>query len=169
MILEPVDKDYEPVADGTVSDTVLLTFLGNEVQPFIRYDLGDRLCFHTTPCPCGSPFRSFEVEGRRATILELGSTSLSPLIFDLNHEKASRVQLVQVAESAFEVRAVLDAGADSVAVYDTLVRSVQGVLKRNGVSNAVVRRSDKEIFIGESGKFHEIVPLREDVRAESTN
>ena len=35
---------------------MLLTVLANDVQPFIRYDLGDCLRFYKDPCPCGSPF-----------------------------------------------------------------------------------------------------------------
>ena len=41
VIFEAVDEAMRPVPDGTVSATVLLTVLANDVQPFIRYDLGD--------------------------------------------------------------------------------------------------------------------------------
>ena len=160
VILEPVDSNYRPVEDDTVSDTVLLTFLGNEVQPFIRYDLGDRIRFYSTPCPCGSPFRSFQIEGRDATVIKLGNVSLSPLVFDLEHEGALRVQLVQTAETAFELRAELLESADPDTVFAALTHSVQDVLEHNGVSNAVVRRSDKEPIVGESGKFREVIPLK---------
>lgn len=49
-----------------------LTVLANEVQPFIRYDLGDCVRFNGDSCPCGSPFRSFQVEGRQATLVRVG-------------------------------------------------------------------------------------------------
>ena len=45
VILEAVDEAMRPVPDGTLSATVLLTVLANDVQPFIRYDLGDCLRF----------------------------------------------------------------------------------------------------------------------------
>ena len=67
VILEAVDDVMQPVPDGTLSASVLLTVLANEVQPFIRYDLGDCVRYDTERCPCGSPFRSFQVEGREAT------------------------------------------------------------------------------------------------------
>ena len=49
-LLEPVDENYQPVAPGVVSYTVLVTDLANRVQPLIRYDLGDRAKLAATPC-----------------------------------------------------------------------------------------------------------------------
>ena len=83
VILEAVDEAMRPVPDGTLSTTVLLTVLANDVQPFIRYDLGDCVRFYADPCPCGSRFRSFQVEGREATLVRVGEVTLSPLVFDL--------------------------------------------------------------------------------------
>ncbi len=51
VILEAVDETMRPMRDGTTSATVLLTVLANDVQPIIRYDLGDRLRFYTDPYP----------------------------------------------------------------------------------------------------------------------
>jgi phenylacetate-CoA ligase len=65
VILEAVDRDGRPVADGTASHTALLTNLANFVQPIIRYDLGDSITFLPEPCPCGSPLPALRVEGRR--------------------------------------------------------------------------------------------------------
>lgn len=45
VILEAVDETMEPVPDGELSTTALLTVLSNHIQPFIRYDIGDRLRF----------------------------------------------------------------------------------------------------------------------------
>jgi phenylacetate-CoA ligase len=104
VILEAVDEAMQPVLDGTLSSTVLLTVLANDVQPFIRYDLGDRVHFYTDPCACGSPFRSFQVEGREATLVRVGEVTLSPLVFDLEYERARRIQLVQKREREFELR-----------------------------------------------------------------
>ncbi len=50
VILEAVDEAFQPVPDGMLSATVLLTVLANEVQPFIRYDLGDCVRFHQDAC-----------------------------------------------------------------------------------------------------------------------
>jgi phenylacetate-coenzyme A ligase PaaK-like adenylate-forming protein len=85
VILEAVDENKQPVPDGELSTTSLLTVLSNHVQPFIRYDIGDRLRFYRDPCACGSPFRSFQIEGRQATVVRVGNVILTPLAFDLEH------------------------------------------------------------------------------------
>lgn len=160
VILEAVDKAMQPVPDGTLSDTVLLTVLANEVQPFIRYDLGDCVRFHTDACPCGSPFRSFDVEGRQATLVRVGEVSLSPLVFDLEHDQARRAQLVQTAERAFEVRIQLAEGAAEGPVFDAVIATVKGVFRDNGLADVTVTACDAPPAFTASGKFHEVVPLK---------
>jgi phenylacetate-coenzyme A ligase PaaK-like adenylate-forming protein len=160
VILEAVDEAMGPVPDGTLSATVLLTVLANDVQPFIRYELGDCVRFYTDPCPCGSPFRSFQVEGREATLVHLGDVTLSPLVFDLEHEHARRIQLVQLSEREFEVRIEL---ADEVAagvVFEEVIQSVKRVFRDNGLDDVAVRESQAPPELTASGKFHEALPLR---------
>ena len=159
VILEAVDEAMQPVPDGTLSASALLTVLANEVQPFIRYDLGDCVRFYEAPCPCGSPFRSFQVEGRQATLVRVGEVTLSPLVFDLEHDQAQRVQLIQTGEREFEVRIQL---ADQAAerVFQEVVASVQKVFRENGLDDVTVRESDALPEFTASGKFHEVVPLR---------
>jgi len=160
VVLEAVDEAMRPVPDGTLSATVLLTVLANDVQPFIRYDLGDCVRFHTDPCPCGSPFRSFQVEGREATLVRVGEVTLSPLVFDLEHEHARRIQLVQTSERDFEVR--IDVADDSAAgeVFEELIRSVKRVFRDNGLEDVAVTESHAPPELTASGKFHEVLPLR---------
>jgi len=160
VILEAVDEAMQPVADGTLSASVLLTVLANEVQPFIRYDLGDCVRFHTDSCPCGSPFRSFQVEGREATLVRVGEVTLSPLVFDLEHERARRVQLVQTGERDFEVRIDLIDGAAAGAVFQEVIERVNRVFGDNGLEQVVVRESRAPPEFTASGKFHEVLPLR---------
>jgi phenylacetate-CoA ligase len=159
VILEAVDKNYQEVPDGTLSVTCLLTVLANHAQPFIRYDLGDRLRFHTDPCPCGSPFRSFEVEGRQATIVRVGQVSLSPLAFDLEHEYAQRVQMVQTSERVFEIRAELLSQGHEDQVFGQLIQATREVFANNGLTDVQVRQSDASPQLTASGKFHEVIPL----------
>ncbi len=159
VILEAVDENMQPVPDGSVSDTALLTVLVNDVQPIIRYDIGDRLRFYPDPCPCGSPFRSFQVEGRQATLLHIGDVALSPLVFDLEHEQARRIQLVQTAEREFEVRIELGEDAVSEAVFEQVIQSVKRVFQENNLLDVEVRDSQSPPQLTASGKFHEILPL----------
>jgi len=160
VILEAVDDAMRPVPDGKLSASVLLTVLANDVQPFIRYDLGDCIRFHTDPCPCGSPFRSFEVEGRDATLVRVGEVTLSPLVFDLENEDARRVQLVQTSERAFEVRIEFTGEAAAGPVFQEVIESVKQVFRDNGLEDVAVRESQAPPEFTASGKFHEVLPLR---------
>ena len=164
VILEAVDESMRPVPDGTLSATVLLTVLANDVQPFIRYDLGDCLRFYADPCPCGSPFRSFQVEGREATLVRVGEVTLSPLVFDLEHEHARRIQLVQTSEREFEVRMEPADEAATGVVFQEVIQSVKRVFHDNGLEDVAVRESQAPPEFTASGKFHDVLPLR---RADS--
>jgi putative adenylate-forming enzyme len=74
VLLEPVDAQHRPVPDGDWSHTTLITHLAHEVQPIIRYDLGDRIRVQPGPCPCGSPFPVIEVHGRCDDPLQMQAT-----------------------------------------------------------------------------------------------
>jgi phenylacetate-CoA ligase len=160
VILEAVDAAMRPVPDGTLSATVLLTVLANNVQPFVRYDLGDCIRFHPDPCPCGSPFRSFEVEGREATLVRVSDVTLSPLVFDLEHEQARRIQLVQTSEKDFEVRIEAADEAAAGSIFQEVIQSVKRVFRENGLGDVAVRESQAAPEFTASGKFHEVLPLR---------
>jgi len=160
VILEAVDEAMRPVPDGTLSASALLTVLANDVQPFIRYDLGDCVRFHTDPCPCGSPYRSLEVEGREATLVHVGEVTLSPLVFELEHERAQRVQLVQTGDRDFEVRIQLADEAAAGDVFQEVIASVKRVFRDNGLEDIAVRESRTPPEFTASGKFHEVLPLR---------
>ncbi|NDC54002.1 MAG: phenylacetate--CoA ligase family protein [Planctomycetia bacterium] len=66
-ILENVDDDHRPVPPGEPGRKVLVTNLANRVQPFIRYEVPDRIVMATEPCRCGSRLpRIGRIEGRSA-------------------------------------------------------------------------------------------------------
>jgi phenylacetate-coenzyme A ligase PaaK-like adenylate-forming protein len=66
-LLEVVDEAGRPVPPGQPGQKVLLTNLANAVQPFIRYEVSDRIVMATSPCRCGSRLpRIARVEGRAA-------------------------------------------------------------------------------------------------------
>jgi phenylacetate-coenzyme A ligase PaaK-like adenylate-forming protein len=66
-IFEVVDDDYRPVPPGQLGKKILVTNLANTVQPFIRYEVGDRVMMAVEPCRCGSRLpRIDHVEGRAA-------------------------------------------------------------------------------------------------------
>lgn len=163
VILEPVDINLRPVPDGTLSDKALLTVLSNYAQPFIRYELGDRLRFYKDVCSCGSPFRSFQVEGRQATLIHIGAINLSPLIFDLEHERAQRIQLVQLNEKVFEVRAEVTNPVDTATIFDEIIQSVRNVFDANGLAEVEIKRSSAPPKLTPSGKFHAVLAFKKNL------
>ncbi len=80
-ILEVVDENYQPVVPGRLGNKVLLTNLANTVQPFIRYEIGDRLIMATEPCGCGNRMPRIEkIVGRVADFFWVRtSTGYRPL------------------------------------------------------------------------------------------
>ena len=82
VIVEPVDKDNNPVGYGVRSDKVLITNLSNYIQPFIRYELTDRIIVHNEKCKCGKSSCWLEIEGRTDDILEFeNGTLIAPMSF----------------------------------------------------------------------------------------
>jgi phenylacetate-CoA ligase len=69
VILEAVDETYKKVPDGTFSHTSLLTNLCNFIQPTIRYELGDQICFDPFPCACGNHLPTIRIMGRSSECL----------------------------------------------------------------------------------------------------
>jgi phenylacetate-CoA ligase len=60
-----VEVEPEEETETYVSGPLLVTGLGNDVLPFLRYRIGDVGTMAKTPCPCGRPGDSFfEIEGR---------------------------------------------------------------------------------------------------------
>jgi phenylacetate-CoA ligase len=73
-ILEVVNERNQPVAPGQAGAKVLLTNLANQIQPFIRYEIGDRVTMATTACGCGNLLPRIErLEGRTADFFWIGA------------------------------------------------------------------------------------------------
>jgi phenylacetate-CoA ligase len=117
------------------------------------------LRFYRDPCACGSPFRSFQIQGRQATVVRVGNVNLSPLAFDLEHESAQRVQLAQTSEFVFEVRAKLLNHDNPDQIFEQIIQSVNEVFAKNGLKNVKVGKSDTPPHLTASGKFHEVIPF----------
>jgi phenylacetate-coenzyme A ligase PaaK-like adenylate-forming protein len=111
-ILEVVDEDNQPVADGKKGAKVLLTNLANYVQPYIRYEIGDIVSMATNECGCGSNLPLIgRVEGRDSDVFwiegEDGLRQLQQGVFELammHVLDAREFQLVQDDPRRFRVR-----------------------------------------------------------------
>lgn len=158
VILEPVEADYRPTPPGQRSFTTLLTYLGNRLQPVIRYDLGDRLVARPDPCPCGSPLPAVQVEGRTNDVLlfRTPAGALVPVlplaitsVFD--ETAVGRYQLVQTDENTLSIR--LDRQDDARA-WQTIETGVRAFLAARGLAHVAVVRDDEPAAAQPgSGKF----------------
>ena len=86
-ILEVVDENNRPVPVGESGAKVLITNLANNVQPIIRYEIGDLVTMATKPCGCGSNMPLIErIDGRDSEMFYVDTTegqrSVSPLMFE---------------------------------------------------------------------------------------
>jgi phenylacetate-coenzyme A ligase PaaK-like adenylate-forming protein len=163
VILEPVDRDYRPVAPGEASHTVLLTNLANRVQPLIRYDLGDSVV-PQAGCRCGSAFPAIRVEGRTDDVLQFardgGTVKLLPLALVTVLEDDAGVfefQLLQTGAHQLSLR-LAPGTADLAQARRRCHAALQHYLRANGLPDVRIhddarapQRSDV------SGKLRRIV------------
>lgn len=144
ILLEPVDKAYAPVPPGVPSHTVLLTNLANQVQPLIRYDLGDSVTLFDRPCECGSAFPAIRIEGRCDDIVRVrngaaSQVTLLPLaLTTVLEDEASvhRFQLVQVSPTALVLR--LEPEITDTAAIGRCRDSLAHYLQAQGASNVTL-------------------------------
>lgn len=142
VILEPVDTDYSPVPPGRESSTVLLTNLANQVQPIIRYDLGDRILVHPERCPCGSPLPAIRVSGRLYDIPVFTSPegeerTILPVTLDsfcFETAGVQRHQLLQTAADRLMIRFAAKPGVRKDEVWQALSRHLRGRLEEHGLA-----------------------------------
>lgn len=141
MIVEPVDHNDRPVPDGTQSDKVLLTNLSNFTQPFIRYEITDRVIYHKEPCPCGNPAPWLEIEGRTDDILTFQGdhhpVQILPLaLYSLLKEQQGILlfQVVAHPGNRLELRFLCGEGAKKERVFELASQRLRAYFHENGVS-----------------------------------
>ena len=84
IYIEVLDDHDQPVEDGECGELVV-TPLGIEAMPLIRFRTGDLVRLHSVPCACGhTGIRIGPVEGRKSQMLKFkGTTFYPPAIFDV--------------------------------------------------------------------------------------
>ncbi|MGZ4660486.1 MAG: phenylacetate--CoA ligase family protein [Arthrobacter sp.] len=163
-IVEPVDHNFQPVPAGVTSHTVLVTNLANRVQPFIRYDLGDRVEMAADPCPCGSPFPVVKIEGRSGDVLAFraadgGEATVLPLALGTVVEETAgvrRFQAIRTGPSSLTVRLELWPDADPAAVRAAAREQLTGFFAAQGCDAVDVRFADELPRPDLSGKFRQV-------------
>ncbi len=159
VIVEPVDKNNNPVGYGVRSDKVLITNLSNYIQPFIRYELTDRIIVHDEKCKCGKNTCWLEIEGRTDDILEFESGVLiAPMSFYKILEEVdgvTRFQLVQKSKNKLELRLIAD---DKDAAFKTAASELSVFLESKGLNKVeIVLSNDSPMANKVSGKFNHIL------------
>ena len=163
IILEPVDADYRPTLPGERSETTLLTYLGNHLQPILRYDVGDRVLTRAEPCPCGSPLPAIQVEGRSSDVLVFRTSAgvavpVLPLAITsaFDDTRIGRYQLIQTAPDELSVRLDDRVRADPAA-WELVETSLRAFLDRQGLQAVRLRRDDAlPAAAPGSGKFRQV-------------
>ena len=158
VIVEPVDKNNNPVEYGVLSDKVLITNLSNYIQPFIRYEVTDRVIVHNEKCKCGKSSCWLEIEGRTDDILEFeNGTLIAPMSFYKILEEVkeiTRFQLVQKSYQKLELRIVAD--KKNVA-FDKAKKELQRFLKSKEITDVEIILSDVVPQANKtSGKYNHI-------------
>jgi len=84
IICELIDSGGNPVNEGEIGELVVTT-LGVEGMPLLRFKTGDMLRFHTEKCKCGkTSMRAGPVVGRVNNLLKYkGTTLYPPAIYDV--------------------------------------------------------------------------------------
>lgn len=158
VIVEPVDKNNNSVGYGVLSDKVLITNLSNYIQPFIRYELTDRVIVHNEKCKCGKSSHWIEIEGRTDDILEFeNGVYIAPMSFYKILEEIkeiTRFQLVQRAKNKLELRMISD---NRELAFQKANEELQNFLKSKGLNNTEIYLSDELPQANKvSGKFNHI-------------
>lgn len=158
VIVEPVDKNNNPVGYGVLSDKVLITNLSNYIQPFLRYELTDRIIVHNEKCKCGKSSLWLEIEGRTDDTLEFENGILiAPMSFYKILEEIpeiKRFQLVQRSYKKLELRLIAD---DKKIAFNKATKSLQEFLNSKSIYDVELILSENSSQTNKvSGKFNHI-------------
>lgn len=129
LVIEIIGEDDLPVKDGEAGELVITT-LGVEGMPLIRFKTGDICIAYNEACSCGnSSLRLSPVLGRKNQMLKYKGTSLYPgAIYEIldNHSNIEHYQL-EVSSS--------DVDTDKLCIYYAISeRSDQKLLEEELIS-----------------------------------
>lgn len=157
VIVEPVDKNNNPVEYGVCSDKVLITNLSNYIQPFIRYELTDRIIVYKEKCKCGKNICWLEIEGRTDDILEFeNGVLIAPMSFYKILEEIKeifRFQLIQKSYKKLELRLIAN---EKEKTFEKAKSKLQSFLKSKNISDIEIFLSNEEPQSNKSGKYNHV-------------
>ena len=167
VIVEPVDMENRPVPDGVQAEKILLTNLFNYTQPFIRYEVTDRVARHSEACPCGNPAPWLTLEGRNDDVLHLngskGKVRIAPLsVYAVLKEVHGirRFQLLCHPENRLELRLEPTEGAIREDAFEDARNALGAYLALQGIAEVMITLSAEQPKQHEkSGKFKHILNM----------
>lgn len=165
VIIEPVDKNNQPVTDGVQSDKLLLTNLFNFSQPFIRYEVTDRIVLHNEPCACGNISPWIEIEGRNDDVLTFTENGkivrIPPLAVYATLKEVHclrRFQLIVHSENHLELRLDVNADVSKENAFIQADSALRAFFSQYDISNIDIKPSlDSPQRHPNSGKFKHII------------
>ena len=158
VIVEPIDKNNNNVGYNKLSDKVLITNLSNYIEPFIRYELTDRVIVHKEKCKCGKNTHWIEIEGRTDDILEFeNNIMIAPMSFYKILEEIdgiTRFQLVQKSKNKLELRLISN---NKEEVFDKAKEELKKYLNSKNIFDVEIILSNEEPQANKiSGKYNHV-------------
>jgi phenylacetate-CoA ligase len=121
IICELVDEAGQVVAEGETGELVITT-LGVEGMPLLRFKTGDLASFHYEPCRCGrTTMRISPIVGRKNHMVKYKGTSLfPPAIFDvLDNTSYVENYVMMVSDNEYgSDRIVIKLGISTMPPFD---------------------------------------------------
>jgi phenylacetate-coenzyme A ligase PaaK-like adenylate-forming protein len=168
LIVEPVDANGNPVPDGVLSDRLYLTNLYNYTQPFIRYEVTDRVIMHHEPCPCGNPSPWLELEGRTDDVttftedgkeIRIAPLSLYAVLKEVHGIR--RFQVLVYSGNKLELRLEEIDGADRTEAFETAKARLEEYLTSQGIQHVTISLAEGSPQQDpNSGKFKHIINMQ---------
>ena len=170
IILEPVDKNGDPVEDGVLSDKVYLTNLYNYVQPYIRYEITDRVIMHHEPCSCGNSAPWIELEGRSDDVTTFTENdeqiSIAPLSFYAVLKEVPglrRFQMLVFPENQIELRLEALEDIEKQNAFTCAKKKLQDFLESQGIFHSTVTQSGElPLQHPVSGKYKHVINMQQE-------
>jgi len=173
VLLEAVDRDYEPVRAGEPSHTVLLTNLANRVQPLLRYDLGDSIIVKPEPCACGNLLPAIQVEGRCDDVVSLRAADgrivhLPPMALTTIVEESADVHRFQIVQDACDrLQLRLEHGPERAVAWAAASSALRTYLMEATLPDVqVMLAPEPPVADPHSGKLREVIVALSEANAD---